>query len=81
MVFTILDISQLKILMIVKMFTVWILSIYLLIMRANTLKKVANKYLIFDSTDENKELLQKYNDVWNGIKNGIKTINGGKEND
>ena len=67
--------------MIVKMFTVWILSIYLLIMRANTLKKVANKYLIFDSTDENKELLQKYNDVWNGIKNGIKTINGGKEND
>ena len=81
MVFTILDISQLKILMIVKMFTVWILSIYLLIMRADTLKKVANKYLIFDSTDENKELLQKYNDVWNGIKNGIKTINGGKEND
>ena len=67
--------------MIVKMFTVWILSIYLLIMRADTLKKVANKHLIFDSTDENKELLQKYNDVWNGIKNGIKTINGGKEND
>ena len=81
MVFTILDISQLKKLMIVKMFTVWILSIYLLIMRADTLKKVGNKYLIFDSTDENKELLQKYNDVWNGIKNGIKTINGGKEND
>ena len=81
MVFTILDISLLKKLMIVKMFTVWILSIYLLIMRADTLKKVANKYLIFDSTDENKELLQKYNDVWNGIKNGIKTINGGKEND
>ena len=50
-------------------------------MRADTLKKVANKHLIFDSTDENKELLQKYNDVWNGIKNGIKTINGGKEND
>ena len=67
--------------MIVKMFTVWILSIYLLIMRADTLKKVANKYLIFDSADENKELLKKYNDVWNGIKNGIKTINGGKEND
>ena len=50
-------------------------------MRADTLKKVANKYLIFDSADENKELLKKYNDVWNGIKNGIKTINGGKEND
>ena len=39
-----------------------------------------NKYFIFDSTDENKELLKKYNDVWNGIKNKIKTINGGKEN-
>ena len=40
-----------------------------------------NKYLIFDSTDGNKELLKKYNDVFNGIKNEIKTINGGKEND
>ena len=39
-----------------------------------------NKYLIFDSTDENKELLKKYNDVWNVIENEIKTINGGKEN-
>ena len=50
-------------------------------MRADTLKKGVNKYLIFGSTDENKVLLQKYNDVWSGIKNGIKTINGGKEND
>ena len=40
-----------------------------------------NKYSIFDSTDENKKLLKKYNDVWNGIKNKIKTLNGGKEND
>ena len=40
-----------------------------------------NKYLIFDSTDENKELLKKYNDVFNGIRDEIKTINGGKEND
>ena len=31
-------------------------------------EKGLNKYLIFDSTDENKELLKKYNDVWNGIK-------------
>ena len=30
--------------------------------------------------DKNKELHEKYNDVWNGIKNEIKTINGGKEN-
>ena len=30
--------------------------------------KEVNKYFIFDSTDENEELLKKYNDVWNGIK-------------
>ena len=40
-----------------------------------------NKYLIFDSTDENKKLLKKYNDVFNGIRDEIKIINGGKEND
>ena len=43
-------------------------------------EKGVNKYFIFDSRDENKELLKKYNDVWNGIKNEIKTINGSKEN-
>ena len=42
--------------------------------------KEVNKYFIFDSTDENEELLKKYNDVWNGIKNEIKTMNSGKEN-
>ena len=31
--------------------------------------------------NENKGLLKKYADVWDGIKNEIKTINGGKEND
>ena len=35
-----------------------------------------NKYLIFDSIDENKELLKKYNDVFNGIRNKIKKISG-----
>ena len=40
-----------------------------------------NKYLIFDSTDENKELFKKYNDVFNGIMDEIKTINGGQGND
>ena len=40
-----------------------------------------NKYLIFDSADGSKELLKKYNDVFNGIRDEIKTINGGKEND
>ena len=41
-------------------------------------EKGVNKYLVFDSTDENKELLKKYNDVWNGIKDKIKEINSGK---
>ena len=41
-----------------------------------------NKYLIFDdSVNENREVLKKYADVWNGIKNKIKTINKAKEND
>ena len=37
-------------------------------------EKGVNKYLIFDSTDENKELLKKYNDVWNGIKRKIEEV-------
>ena len=43
-------------------------------------EKSGNKYLIFDSVDENKEVLKKYANVWDGIKNKIKAINGGKEN-
>ena len=35
-------------------------------------EKDMNKYLVFNSTDENKELLKKYNDVFNGIRNKIK---------
>ena len=39
------------------------------------------KYLIFDdSADENKEVLKKYADVWNWIKNKIKAINDEKNN-
>ena len=37
-------------------------------------EKGVNKSLIFDSTDENKELLKKYNDVWNRIKNKIEEV-------
>ena len=37
-------------------------------------QKVVNKYLVFDSTDENKELLKKHNDVFNGIRNKIKKL-------
>ena len=39
-------------------------------------EKGVNKYLVFNSTDENKELLKKYNDVFNGIRNKIKKISG-----
>ena len=33
-----------------------------------------NKYLICDSVDQNKELLKKYNDVFNGVMDKIKEI-------
>ena len=50
--------------------------LYLLINHANGYieEKGMNKYLIFDSTDESEELLKKYNDVWNGIRDKIKEI-------
>ena len=53
---------------------------YLLVNHANGYieEKGVNKYLIFDSTDENKELLKKYNDVWNGIKNKIEEVSSGE---
>ena len=49
-------------------------SLYLRINHASGYieEKGVNKYLIFDSTDENKELRKKYNDVFNGIRNKIK---------
>ena len=31
------------------------------------------------STDENKEVLKKYRELWDGIKNEIETINSGKK--
>ena len=35
--------------------------------------------MVFDSTDEKKEVLERYAELWDGIKNEIETINGGKE--
>ena len=55
--------------------------LYLLISHANRYirssaeEKGINKYLVFDSTDENEELLKKYNDAFNGIRDKIKEIN------
>ena len=50
--------------------------LYLLIDHVNghIEEKSVNKYLAFDSTDKNKELLKKYNDIWNGSKNKIKEL-------
>ena len=54
--------------------------LYLLINHASGYieEKCVNKYLIFDSTDENKELLKKYNDVWGGIKDKIEEVSSGE---
>ena len=42
-------------------------------------EKNENKYLVLDEIDENKEVLEKYEEVWEGIKKEIETINGGKK--
>ena len=41
-------------------------------------EKNGNKYLIFDSTNENKDLLKKYSDVLSGIKNKIEVVSSDK---
>ena len=50
--------------------------LYLRITHANGyIKEInENKCLIFDSTDKNKELLKKYHDVFNGIRDKIKEV-------
>ena len=40
------------------------------------LKKRLNKYLILASTDQSKEVLTKYTELWNKIKKLIQKING-----
>ena len=47
--------------------------------RSSAEENNGNKYLVFDSTDENKEVLKKYRELWDGIKNEIETLNGGKK--
>ena len=51
--------------------------LYLGITRANGYieEEGMDKYLVFNSTDENKELLKNYNDVFNGIRDKIKETN------
>ena len=43
-------------------------------------EKNENKYLVLDDVDENKEVSKKYEEVWEGVKKEIETINGGKKN-
>ena len=42
-------------------------------------EKNGSKYLVLDDVDENKEVLKKYEEVWEGIKKEIETINGGEK--
>ena len=54
---------------------------YLIISRVDRFieEKNESKYLAFDSADKNKEVLTKYTKLWDGIKNEIETMNGGKK--
>ena len=40
-------------------------------------KNNGNKNLVLDDVDENKEVLRKYEEVWEGIKKEIEIINRG----
>ena len=41
-------------------------------------EKNGNKYLVLDDIDENKELSKKSEEICDGIKKEVETINGGK---
>ena len=51
-------------------------SLYLIINEVDRYIKEKNgsKYLVFESANENNEVLKKYNELWDGIKNEIETI-------
>ena len=44
-------------------------------------KKNEIKYLVLDEIHENKEILNEYKEVWEGIKKEIETINRGEKID
>ena len=56
-------------------------SLYLMIneMIGHFEEKNENKYLVLDDVDENKEVLKKYEEGWEGVKKEIETINGGEK--
>ena len=47
--------------------------------RSSAGEKNGKKYLVFDFIDENEEVLKKYTDFGDGIKNKIEKINGSKK--
>ena len=53
---------------------------YFIIVKANEYieESNGNKYLVFASTDGNKEVLTKSTELWDEIKYLIKTMNGGE---
>ena len=55
--------------------------LYLMIneMIGNFEEKNENKYLVLNDVDENKEVSKKYEEVWEGVKKEIETINGGEK--
>ena len=42
-------------------------------------EKSGNKYLVLDDVNENKEVSKKYEEVWEGVKKEIETINSGEK--
>ena len=38
-----------------------------------------SRYLVLDDIDKNKEVLKKYEEIWEDIKEEIETINGGEK--
>ena len=42
-------------------------------------EKNERKYLVLDDVNENKEVSKKYEEVWEGVKKEIETINGGEK--
>ena len=52
-------------------------SLYLIIDKADGYVEeiTRNKYLTLISTDKNKEVLTKYTELWDGIKNSVEKMN------
>ena len=52
---------------------------WLVTLNAIPLRKKEIKYLVLDDLDENKDLLEKYEEVWESVKKYMKTINSGEK--